>query len=360
MNTKLITQTRQQGSVIIVTLWTITLLTILITALAGQVRLSARVTQFHQDDLDTWSKVLAAINQAEMELVLEQMPLPPPKLEETNEIGRNLQNRYDGEELLLAYPQPEGITVRIYNHRGKINLREISRPRMRAMLEKRLGTNATDQIDDLMDAWGDWLDLNEDASANGAETEYYAGLEVPYRPRNGRLETVEEILQIRGFAEVFEGVDLDAAFTIYGETEFVDLNKATVEAMQLLPGLDDELIAEILNYRKDKDFTGNGDVAQLIPAENMALLRIWLQTPAVSPYYTIIAYKTPVAQPDAAEGNEESEEGLSSVLDDSPLTGFAEIVEVTSFTDPPKVLKIMPYQKVPIRTVTTSEDEARQ
>jgi hypothetical protein len=48
------------------------------------------------------------------------------------------------------------------------------------------------------------------------------------------------------------------------------------------------------------------------------------------------------------------------MLDDSPLTGFAEIVEVSSFTDPPKVLKIMPYQKVPIRTVTTSEDEARQ
>jgi general secretion pathway protein K len=360
MKTRATTHNRQQGSVIIVTLWTITLLTILVTALAGQVRLSARVTQFHQDDLDTWAKVLAALNQAEMELLLEQMPLPPPTLEETNQINRNPLNRYDGQPLQLAYPQPEGITVRIYNHSGKINLRELSRPRMRAMLEKRLGSNATDQIDDLMDAWGDWLDLNNDASANGAEMDYYEGLEVPYRPRNGRIETVEEILQIRGFAEVFEGIDLDAAFTIYGERDLIDLNKATVEAMQLLPGLDDELIAEILSYRREKDFTGNGDVAQLIPAENMALLRLWLQTPAVSPYFTIIAYKTPVARQGEVDGNDQPEEGLQSVIDDSPLTGFAEIVEVTTFTEPPKVLKIMPYQNVPIRPLATSGDSTNQ
>lgn len=354
-----ITQARQRGSVIIVTLWTITLLTILVTALAGQVRLSARVTQFHQEDLDTWANLLAAVNQAEMELVLEQMPLPPP-LAETSDNARNPLNRYNGQELQLTYPQAEGITVRIYNHNGKINLNELSRPRMRGMLEKRLGTNAADQIDDLMDAWGDWVDLNNDASANGAEIDYYESLETPYKPRNGRIETVEEILQIRGFAEVFEGVDLDAAFTLYGERDLIDLNKATVEAMQLVPGLDDDLIAQILDYRAQRDFTGNGDVAQLIPAENMALLRPWLQTNVSSSYYTIIAYKTPVAQTDDVAENAQPQDDLAVVQDDSPLTGFAEIVEVTSFTDPPRVLKIMPYQKVPIRSVTISEDGIRQ
>jgi len=350
---------RQRGSVIIVTLWTITLLTILVTALAGQIRLSARVTQFHQDDLDDWAKLLAAVNQAEMELVLEQMPLPAT-LQETDAGSRNAFNRYNGQELQLTYPQAEGITVRIYNHRGKINLRELSRPRMRGILEKRLGSDATDQIDALMDAWGDWLDLNENASVNGAEIEYYENLETPYRPRNGRLETVEEILQVRGFAEVFEGVDLDAAFTIYGENDLIDLNKATVEAMQLIPGLDEDLIAQILSYRAERDFTGNGDVAQLIPAENMALLRPYLNTQSVSQYYTIIAYKTPVAQRDDVAENTEQQDDLAVMQDDSALTGFADIVEVTSFTDPPRVLKLTPYQKVPIRTVITSEDESRQ
>jgi hypothetical protein len=84
-------------------------------------------------------------------------------------------------------------------------------------------------------------------------------------------------------------------------------------------------------------------------------LRIWLQTPSTSPYFTIIAYKAPVTQ---SEGSEENAEGQEDVLaiEDNSLTGFAEIVEVTSFSEPPRVLKIMPYQKVPIRTVSSSGD----
>jgi general secretion pathway protein K len=351
-------QIRQRGSIIIVTLWTITLLTILITALAGQVRLSARVALFHQQELDTWAKILSAINQAEMELVLEQMPLGPVVLDDLSEIGRNPLYRYNGQELQLHYPQAEAIAVRIYNHAGKINLREISRPRLRAMLEKKLGSGAFRQIDDLMDAWGDWEDLNDDASVNGAEIDYYEGLATPYQPRNGKLETVEEILQIRGFADVFADVDLDAAFTLYGERDLINLNLATVEAMQLLPGLDDELIEQILIYRQDKDFSGNGDIAQIVPAENMALLRPWLNTVITSSYFTIMAYKKPVPLTDglAADG----EEAENTVQEDAALTAFAEIVEISTFTDPPKVLKIMPYQKVPTRMVSTSEDETRQ
>ena len=41
---------------------------------------------------------------------------------------------------------------------------------------------------------------------------------------------------------MFEGVNLQAAFTIYGNARTVNLNLATREAMELLPGLDNELI----------------------------------------------------------------------------------------------------------------------
>src|SRR5687768_1987078 len=143
MKTKAAQHNKQRGSVIIVTLWTITLLTILITALAGQVRLSARVALFHQDELETWAKLRSAVNQAKMELLLEQMPQGLEVVEDlSEEIGRNPLYRYNGQELQLAYPLPDGISVRIYDHGGKINIRELSRARMRGMLEKRLGSNA--------------------------------------------------------------------------------------------------------------------------------------------------------------------------------------------------------------------------
>lgn len=321
----------QRGTVIIVTLWTITLLTILVTALAGQSRLSAQVARFHRDDLQTWAQVLAAVNQAEMELVMETMPPPILDLDEFVEQPRTERFRYDGRELELNYPQAERIGVRIFDHGGKINLREISRPRMRGLIEKRLGAEPDpQQVEELMAAWSDWLDLNDLTGPNGAERDYYLGLDPPYLPRNGAFETVEELLLIRGFAELFADVDLEAAFTLYGESDLINLNIATVEAMQLLPGLDDVMIDEIVAWRQDNEFVGNGDVAQLIPAESMVELRIWLNSRKTTNFFTIMAYlKDEAAEPA------------------SLAYAFAETVEVATSNNRPRVLKINPYQRLP-------------
>lgn len=343
----------EQGSVIVVTLWTVILLTILITVIAGQIRLSSRAAYYQQEELVDWANTLSAINQAEMELMMERMPRPPENVDDLNDINKNPAYRFNGQELTLHYPQAEGVTVRIYDHAGKINLREIGRPRMRALLEKRLGEDADDRIDELIAAWGDWVDLSDSTGIDGAERDYYEALDNPYIPRNGKVETVEEFLHIRGFDEVFADIDLDAAFTLYTDDELVNLNLATVEAMRLLPGLDDELIAEIVAYRQDNEFRGNGDVAQIVPAENMAELRPWLNSRRTTSFYTIMAYK------------KQTEEGYP--FDDDELvemdvtkSAFSEIVEIRSFNDKPRVLKINPYQDIPIRLMVRTEDELRQ
>ena len=341
---------RQQGSVIVVTLWTVILLTILVTVIAGQIRLSSRAAFYHQEELGDWANIISAINQAEMELMLERMPRPPESIDDLNELNRNPFFRFNGQELALEYPQSEGITVRIYDHGGKINLREIGRPRMRALLEKKLGEDADDQIDELIAAWGDWVDLNDNPGINGAENDYYENLETPFTQRNGKLETVEEIMHIRGFDEVFDDVDLDAAFTLYTDDELINLNLATVEAMQLLPGLDDELIGEILAFRQENEFRGNGDVAQIVPAENMGELRPWLNSRRTTSFYTIMAYKKMVSDENPFEDSEE-------VGVDVTTTAFAETVQITSFTENPRILKINPYQAIPQRPVIRVEGE---
>ena len=48
----------QQGSVIVVTLWTIILMTILITVIAGQIRLSSRAAFYHKEELNDWANVV--------------------------------------------------------------------------------------------------------------------------------------------------------------------------------------------------------------------------------------------------------------------------------------------------------------
>ncbi len=344
---------REQGSVIVVTLWTVILLTILITVIAGQIRLSSRAAYYQQEGLVDWANITSAVNQAEMELMLERMPRPPEDIEDLNDINRTPMFRFNGQELDLHYPQAEGITVRIYDHAGKINLREIGRPRMRALLEKKLGEDADDQIDELIAAWGDWVDLSDSTGIDGAERDYYEALENPYIPRNGKLETVEEILHVRGFDEVFADVDLDAAFTLYTDDELINLNLATVEAMRLLPGLDDELIGEIIAFRQENEFRGNGDVAQIVPAENMAELRPWLNSRRTTSFYTIMAYKKLAVEDYPFDDDELVEMDVTT-------SAFSEIVEIRSFNDRPKVLKINPYQNIPIRLVVRTEEEALQ
>lgn len=51
---------------------------------------------------------------------------------------------------------------------------------------------------DTVDAILDWLDEDDEAREFGAEAEYYNTLATPYSPANGPLQTVEELLLVRG------------------------------------------------------------------------------------------------------------------------------------------------------------------
>lgn len=62
----------------------------------------------------------------------------------------------------------------------------------------------------LVDALLDWRDPDEAPLPNGAESDYYRGLKVPYRCKNGPFETVEELLMVRGFTgRILYGEDAD-------------------------------------------------------------------------------------------------------------------------------------------------------
>lgn len=343
----------QRGSVIIIVLWTAVLLTVLVTAMAGKVRLSAQTASHNRDSSWEWAQLMSAVNYAEAELMLETMPLPIGQQQEVSEEGEILEPkyRYDGEALELSYPLPENMVVRIYDHAGKINLNRIPRTNMQRLIEKRLGGLDADpeEVQDLLAAWTDWTDLNDLEGLNGAEADYYAELDQAYTPRNNpELDTVEEILHVRGFAELFEGVNLDAAFTIYGNTRTVNLNVATREAMRLLPGLDDELIETIIAYREQEDINNQAEVAEIVPFENLQELTQWIGT-NVSNVYSIFAYSRPEPAANALTGQTASaeDEQEDGEADDGVRQAYMEIVEVRSGTAQPRVYKVDPYGVLP-------------
>ncbi len=345
----------QTGSVIIIVLWTAVLLTVLVTAMASKVRLSAKTVVHNSDASKQWSQLMTAVNFAEMELMLERMPQPIGVQVEESEEGEllNPYYRYDGEALELNYELPENMVVRIYDHAGKINLNRIPRRNMQLLIEKRLGGQDADpeEVQDLLAAWTDWTDLNDLEGLNGAEKDYYLELDQGYSPRNNpELDTVEEILHIRGFAELFEGVNLDAAFTIYGNTRTVNLNVASREAMQLLPGLDDELIETVIAYREQEDLNNRAEIAEIIPFENLQELTAWVGN-NTSNIYSIFAYPLQEFSANSLTGqtaiDEDGEDSTESEQEDRVRQAYMEIVEIRSANALPRVYKVDPYGVLP-------------
>ena len=347
------TRGSQRGSVIIIVLLTAVLLTVLVTAMAGKVRLSAQTASHNRDASWEWAQLMSAVNYAEAELMLETMPLPIGYQHEETEEGEILERkyRYDGEALELSYPLPENMVVRIYDHVGKINLNRIPRRNMQLLIEKLLGGEEADpeEVQDLLAAWTDWTDLNDLEGLNGAEADYYSELEQGYMPRNNpELDTVEELLHVRGFAELFEGVNLDAAFTIYGNTRTVNLNVATREAMRLLPGLDDELVETIIAYREIEDINNQAEIAEIVPFENLQELSGWIGT-NVSNIYSIFAYPRQESVANALTGQTAANEveEFETEAEDAVRQAYMEIVEVRSGTALPRIYKVDPYGMLP-------------
>ncbi|HEV3142271.1 MAG TPA: type II secretion system protein GspK, partial [Gemmataceae bacterium] len=56
---------------------------------------------------------------------------------------------------------------------------------------------------DVADSIIDWIDTDDDPRANGAESSYYLGLSPPYRAKNGPLDSVEELLLVKGVTPQF-------------------------------------------------------------------------------------------------------------------------------------------------------------
>ncbi|WP_425616409.1 general secretion pathway protein GspK [Anatilimnocola sp. NA78] len=69
--------------------------------------------------------------------------------------------------------------------------------------------------EDAADAILDWIDPDDEQRPLGAEVDHYSGLNPAYRPKNGPLDTVEELLLVRGVTpELLLGADTNRNGTI--------------------------------------------------------------------------------------------------------------------------------------------------
>jgi general secretion pathway protein K len=98
----------------------------------------------------------------------------------------------------------------------------------------------------------DWEDEDDEHRVNGAESDYYGGLPNPYPAKNKRLDSIEELLLIKGVTpELFNGgtdrvpIGLRDVFSIFNNTGQVNVRYATPEVKRVLFGLDNDELDQI-------------------------------------------------------------------------------------------------------------------
>ena len=152
---------------------------------------------------------------------------------------------------------PGEFSYRITDEQSRININLASPER----IDKMLQCFGVDKIarDQIADAILDWIDTNDEHRLNGAESDdYYLTLPTPYRARNGPIESVNELLQIKGITPtLFSGVDgkpgLADILTARGPGP-VNLNTAGPLAFCALAVSDAE-VSEITQGRRATPYT---------------------------------------------------------------------------------------------------------
>ncbi len=96
--------------------------------------------------------------------------------------------------------------VRLVDESGKVNINRVNEETLRRIFTN-LGIDET-RRDMLVDSIMDWRDADDLHRTNGAENDYYATLTPAYSAKNGPLDSIEDLLWIKGMtADLFFGYD---------------------------------------------------------------------------------------------------------------------------------------------------------
>jgi general secretion pathway protein K len=114
---------------------------------------------------------------------------------------------------------------------------------------------STKEVSDLLDAIKDWLDPDSEVTGGGAENAFYASLPEPYACKNGPLDSLEELLKVRGMTrELFYGrkdqPGIGTCLTMEGSGK-ININTAPRQVLRALaPGITEEAAEEMDLFRK--------------------------------------------------------------------------------------------------------------
>jgi len=301
---------KSRGIALVMVLWVITILTVVVLEFSFTMRTEINITKNFKEELQLYGIAQGGVQRAIAELILKhdaraQQLMKTMKTEEVTPEKKEWVA--DGRPYPVQFEQGE-CELRIMSEAGKININTISETTLRKLIGN-LGLEV-EKRDVVVDSILDWRDPDDFMRINGAENDYYQSLKEPYRCKNANLDSIEELLLVKGVTpELFYGrkgtkageegakasvVGLKEIFSIYAPGEQVDINSASLPVLRAVLGLPNEVAKAILKAREEKGFQNQQDLLQRVPQLAAFASEITgrlafssTTTPLATVYYTI-------------------------------------------------------------------------
>jgi general secretion pathway protein K len=252
--------TNERGFALLAVMLVLALLGVVVTELSVSMRLEASMVRSYKESVLATHLAEAAIQQAIREI------LGPGNIQALEEGGMLVFLRgAEGASLPVKLPTlprehvafgAGEFSYRITDEEARINLNTAPPERVDRLLTAAGVDKQTRDI--INDSLQDWKDPDELHRINGAESDFYLKLPVPYRSRNGPLQSTAELLQIRGVTrEIYAGAKGQAGLadlvTVTGGGT-VNMNTAPEAVLRALGFLDAE-VSDITGGRASNPYT---------------------------------------------------------------------------------------------------------
>jgi general secretion pathway protein K len=255
---------------LVITLWVLVLLSLIGLAFVRTVRVDARISRYHKNNLQALLLAKSGLTVLTADILADNNEfdsLSEDWLRKYSYTKEEMDKKGHGSSLReFEVKDKDGkllgtYSVRITDEMGKFNINAIDEA-MDNMVKYLFDSVQSDNKEGIVDSILDWIDPDDLHRLNGAEEEYYKELSSPYHCKNGPLDTLEEMLFIRGITpQIFYGTDkskgIASLVRIYPSKEEsvrINVNTAPIEVLEaLLKEFGESLPQSILEQRSGRD-----------------------------------------------------------------------------------------------------------
>jgi competence ComEA-like helix-hairpin-helix protein len=197
----------RRGSVLIGVLWCLALLSLVVIGVLHTSRIDLMVVKNHGDRIQAHYLALAGVEKAKALLYRDARDRSRTGKNHTGEVYDSPQDFRDvklgrGEFRVLRRGRTDeggGIVYGVSDEESRLNVNATSLDEL---------SKLDGMTPDVAAAILDWRDEDNQVTPGGAEAEYYTTLQPPCLPRNGPIQTVRELLMVRGVSpQLLFGMD---------------------------------------------------------------------------------------------------------------------------------------------------------